>query len=59
MIQATGKVCEKCGTPIIQVWRKGRRPFRMCLDPKCETKKDWGKPKKETKQKKQGIEREG
>jgi len=45
VIQATGKVCEKCGTPIIQVWRKGRRPFRMCLDPKCETKKDWGKPR--------------
>jgi DNA topoisomerase-1 len=44
-IQATGRVCEKCNTPIIQVWRKGRRPFRMCLDPKCETKKDWGKPR--------------
>ncbi|MEM5829735.1 MAG: DNA topoisomerase I [Candidatus Aenigmatarchaeota archaeon] len=40
-IQATGKICEKCGTPIIQVFRKGKRPFRMCLDPKCETKKDW------------------
>ena len=46
-IQATGKSCEKCGTPIIQVWRKGRRPFRMCLSTTCETKKDWGKPKKE------------
>jgi DNA topoisomerase-1 len=44
-IQPTGKVCEKCGTPIIQVIRKGKRPFRMCLDPKCETKADWGKPK--------------
>jgi DNA topoisomerase-1 len=44
-IQPTGKVCEKCNTPIIQVWRKGKRPFRMCLDPKCETKKDWGKPR--------------
>ena len=44
-IQATGKVCEKCGTPIVQVFRKGKRPFRMCLDPKCETKKDWNKKK--------------
>ena len=44
-IQPTGKVCEKCGTPIIQVWRKGKRPFRMCLAVDCETKKDWGKPK--------------
>lgn len=45
MITATGKICEKCRTPIIQCWRKGKRPFNMCLDPKCETKADWGKPK--------------
>ncbi len=44
-IIATGKVCDKCGTPIIQVIRKARRPFRMCLDPKCVTKADWGKKK--------------
>ena len=48
--QPTGKVCEKCGTPIIQVIRKGKRPFRMCVDPKCETKADWGKKKIPTKQ---------
>jgi hypothetical protein len=30
---------------MIQVIRKGKRPFRMCLDPKCETKADWGKPR--------------
>lgn len=41
-----GKTCDKCGTPIIQVIRRGKRPFRMCLDPKCETKADWGKKKK-------------
>ncbi len=41
----TGKVCEKCNTPIIQVIRKGKRPFKMCLDPKCVTKADWGKKK--------------
>jgi len=46
MIQPTGKICEKCGTPIVQVLRKGKRPFRMCLDPKCETKKDWNKKAK-------------
>lgn len=44
-INRTDKVCEKCKTPIIQVYRKGARPFRMCLDPKCETKKSWEKPK--------------
>jgi len=45
IIQATGNICEKCGTPIIQVFRKGKRPFRMCLDPKCETKKGWNNKK--------------
>ena len=40
-----GKACEKCGTPIITVRRAGRRPFRMCLDTKCETKANWGKKK--------------
>ncbi len=44
--QRLDKTCEKCGTPMITVIRKGKRPFRMCLDPKCETKKDWGKPRK-------------
>ncbi|MEM3506137.1 MAG: DNA topoisomerase [Candidatus Bathyarchaeia archaeon] len=44
-IQSTGKTCEKCNTPIIQVFRKGKRPFRMCLLPSCITKSDWNKNK--------------
>jgi DNA topoisomerase-1 len=50
--QRLDKICDKCHTPMIQVIRKGKRPFRMCLDPKCETKADWGKPKKRLKTKK-------
>ncbi|HII39282.1 TPA: DNA topoisomerase I, partial [Candidatus Micrarchaeota archaeon] len=42
LVKSTGKTCEKCGTPIVTVIRKGKRPFRMCLDTKCETKKNWG-----------------
>jgi DNA topoisomerase-1 len=42
-IEPTGKICEKCHTPIIRVFRKGKRPFLMCLDPKCETKANWNK----------------
>jgi DNA topoisomerase-1 len=38
-----GKQCEKCNTPTIRVIRSGRKTFEMCLDPKCESKKDWGK----------------
>ncbi|MEM5797387.1 MAG: DNA topoisomerase I [Candidatus Aenigmatarchaeota archaeon] len=40
-IQAVGKACEKCNTPLIQVIRKGKRPFRMCLEPNCPTKVEW------------------
>ncbi len=39
-----GKACEKCGTPTIRVIRKARKPFEMCIDPTCETKKNWGQP---------------
>ncbi len=43
-IVATGKMCELCHTPKIKVFRRGKRPFEMCLDPVCESKKDWAKP---------------
>lgn len=49
--QRLDKICDKCNTPIIRVIRKGKRPFNMCLDPNCETKADWGKPKKVSKKK--------
>jgi len=42
-IEKTGKICEHCGTPILKIIRKGKRPFNMCLDPNCERKKNWGK----------------
>lgn len=42
-IQSLNKVCEKCGTPMIQVIRRARRPFRMCLDTNCPTKAGWMK----------------
>jgi len=49
-LMSTGKVCEKCNTPIIYCYRKGMRPFKMCLDPNCPTKKDWKKKEKEIKE---------
>jgi DNA topoisomerase-1 len=45
MIISLGKTCEQCGAPMIQVNRIGMRPYRMCLDPKCPSKADWGKKK--------------
>ena len=50
-LQKTDKVCDKCKTPIIYVYRQGMRPFKMCLDPKCETKAEWGKKKAKAKAK--------
>jgi len=43
-IMPLGKACEKCGKPMIRVIRKARKPFEMCIDPTCETKKNWGRP---------------
>lgn len=40
---AAGKECEKCGTPIVTIVRRGKRPFRMCLSTTCVTKANWGK----------------
>ena len=37
----TGKSCPSCGSPIIKV--RSRRTYEMCLDPNCETKKNWKK----------------
>ncbi|MFH8086880.1 MAG: DNA topoisomerase I [Candidatus Aenigmatarchaeota archaeon] len=44
-ITSLNKNCEVCGLPMIQVWRKGKRPFRMCINPNCKTKESWNKNK--------------
>ncbi|UCG95875.1 MAG: DNA topoisomerase I [archaeon] len=41
-IEHSGK-CKECGLPVIKVIRKGRRPYTMCIDPKCPSKADWNK----------------
>jgi DNA topoisomerase-1 len=43
--QRMDRVCDKCHSPIIMVYRKGKRPFKMCIDINCPTKADWKKPK--------------
>lgn len=47
-ITALNRECPECKLPMIQVWRKGKRPFRMCINHKCKTKDGWGKNKKAT-----------
>jgi len=46
MIISLGKTCKQCGAPMIQINRVGARPYRMCLDPKCPSKVNWGKNKR-------------
>jgi hypothetical protein len=43
------KECEHDGLPMIEVVRKGKRKFSMCIDPACKSKEDWGKDKKKAK----------
>ncbi|MCK5300985.1 MAG: topoisomerase DNA-binding C4 zinc finger domain-containing protein, partial [Thermoplasmatales archaeon] len=38
-ISKTDRICESCKTPIIRVISKGKKPWNMCLDMKCESKK--------------------
>jgi len=45
-ITPLNKECPECGMPMIQVNRKGKRPFRMCINIHCKTKESWGKMKK-------------
>jgi len=40
-IEKTGKICDKCGTPIIKIFRKGKKPFQMCLSISCPKKEEW------------------
>lgn len=45
MIISLGRMCERCGAPMIQVNRTGMRPYRMCINHQCSSKVDWGKKK--------------
>ncbi|MEM3356385.1 MAG: hypothetical protein QW166_01005, partial [Candidatus Bathyarchaeia archaeon] len=37
-VKPTGNVCSACGLPTVHVWLKGKRPWNLCLNPKCPTK---------------------
>ncbi len=38
-IVPTDETCPECGTPRIKIISKGRRPWVLCLDPNCPSKK--------------------
>ncbi len=49
-IEKTDKVCERCNHPIIKIVN-GRKSFEMCLNHKCETKKEYFENKEKNKEK--------
>ncbi len=42
IVSATGKKCESCDKPTINV-KKTRTRYTMCIDPNCPSKASWGK----------------
>lgn len=43
-VMPTENPCKECGKPTVLV-KMARRPFNMCIDPNCPSKKDWKKKK--------------
>jgi DNA topoisomerase-1 len=41
-VKPTGRNCNACGWATVIIFRKGRRPWRLCLNPACP-KKEWRK----------------
>ncbi|MEM2108687.1 MAG: DNA topoisomerase, partial [Candidatus Bathyarchaeia archaeon] len=38
LVKPTGNVCSACGLPTVHVRLKGKRPWKLCFNPKCPTK---------------------
>ncbi|MDD3178199.1 MAG: DNA topoisomerase I [Candidatus ainarchaeum sp.] len=46
-IKATGKICEICNEPIVLIIGKRNSDIEMCLNPKCKSKEEYLKKRKE------------
>jgi len=38
-VKPTGNTCKSCGYPTVWVWIRGNRPWNLCINPLCPTKK--------------------
>lgn len=47
-LKTTKEICKECNSPIVKIISKGKRPWILCIDPKCKTKAGWGKKTNET-----------
>jgi DNA topoisomerase I len=40
LVKPLANPCKSCGAPIVAVYMQGRKPWRLCLNPKCPSKGD-------------------
>jgi DNA topoisomerase-1 len=43
LLEPTEEACKTCGAPVVKIISKGRKPWVLCVNMECETKKDRGK----------------
>jgi DNA topoisomerase-1 len=43
LAKPTGTVCKSCGYSIVRIWIRGNRPWNLCINPLCPTKKKDGR----------------
>jgi DNA topoisomerase-1 len=39
VVKPTGTVCRSCGYPTVRIWIRSNRPWNLCINPSCPTKK--------------------
>jgi DNA topoisomerase-1 len=39
MVKPMGRTCNSCGWPVVVVYRKGKKPWRLCLNTACPKKR--------------------
>ncbi|MBI2667353.1 DNA topoisomerase I [Candidatus Woesearchaeota archaeon] len=39
----TDNLCSECGSPVLNMIRKGKRPYQFCLNPNCKLKEEYRK----------------
>jgi DNA topoisomerase-1 len=37
-VKPLGSICKSCGWPTLHVWMKGKRSWKLCLNPNCPSK---------------------
>jgi DNA topoisomerase-1 len=37
----SGKVCDSCGYPVVNMIRKGKKPYEYCINSNCKKKEEW------------------